>query len=420
MRSSSGHDPSGTPTRVWAAGRKPRHQGRNQKIRQSAERRPSGRRAVAVLVGLAGLMVGGASLAWACSPQAWIHLEPHQARAGSDVMVTGQKFYEGPVEIRWSSATGPVLSPAQGSDFSTTVTIPSDASPGVYYIVAVQTPYEHSASFEVVPASSSTTDGEAGDPSGDSTGTTSQRTSATSSDDSGADNDSETSSLSGGEGGTSDSSGTQESTPADSSSEFSTAGTDSTGQATRDDGEQQSTANGSADELRTGKPQSTDEGQTADATPRAAAGAREPHSLSGAGAPGTADDASARERRENADAEAAVLSTGGEPVAINERDTDARQAVETDAQYAHTGREAQRRSVATGTASEDLWSGFVETEDRTSLVPSLGGVSQTVTRDSAGQAALALTLFGGGLISLFGGFFVAATTRLRARRARRD
>ncbi|MGH9152709.1 MAG: hypothetical protein ACRD03_10005 [Acidimicrobiales bacterium] len=54
---------------------------------------------------------------------------------GSAFMDTGEAY--GPVEIRWNSLTGSQIGSAAGPSFSVEVSVPN-ATPGVYYIVAVQ------------------------------------------------------------------------------------------------------------------------------------------------------------------------------------------------------------------------------------------------------------------------------------------
>lgn len=89
-----------------------------------------------VTIALAGGLVGQA---WACTPLAAVTLSQLAAGAESRVTVNGTAFHSGvPVEIRWNGVTGPVLATATGPDFSVPVTVPGDADPGAYYILAVQ------------------------------------------------------------------------------------------------------------------------------------------------------------------------------------------------------------------------------------------------------------------------------------------
>ncbi|HET7489559.1 MAG TPA: hypothetical protein VFJ85_16650 [Acidimicrobiales bacterium] len=100
-----------------------------------ALRSRSGGRA-AVAAGLAVLVVGMASAAWACTPAASeVRVTPASGPPGTEATVTG-KYFTPTVEIRWGSATGPVLARVAGSDFSAPVRIPA-GEPGYYSLVAV-------------------------------------------------------------------------------------------------------------------------------------------------------------------------------------------------------------------------------------------------------------------------------------------
>lgn len=79
--------------------------------------------------------VGATAVAWACTPQAIIYLDPSSSgQAGSTITVTGKAFIPGSVEVRMGS--GRPLATATGPDFSVSVRIPA-AKPGVYYVKAV-------------------------------------------------------------------------------------------------------------------------------------------------------------------------------------------------------------------------------------------------------------------------------------------
>ena len=87
-------------------------------------------------VGLVAILLGGASLAWACTPDASLYSEPDYGPAGSTVTVHGAGFREAPVQIYWNSASGARLATAEGPNFSTQVTVP-EATPGNHVIYAV-------------------------------------------------------------------------------------------------------------------------------------------------------------------------------------------------------------------------------------------------------------------------------------------
>jgi outer membrane biosynthesis protein TonB len=122
-----------------------------------------------VVVAMLGVLLVGAALAWACTPQATITLDTSSGPAGTSVTVSAADFIDGPVEIRWSGASGAVLATGQGPAFATTVTIP-DAAPGMYYIYGTSTDEEGrrvgntSRAFQIAGA-------ESPEPSGDSPST---------------------------------------------------------------------------------------------------------------------------------------------------------------------------------------------------------------------------------------------------------
>ena len=98
-----------------------------------------------ICLGLAAVL-GWASVSWACSSQASVAgVSPSAGPAGSEVMVTGDGFYQTtvpgqgspiPVEIHWGGRDGPILAKVSGTSFTTGVTIPA-ATPGTHAIVAV-------------------------------------------------------------------------------------------------------------------------------------------------------------------------------------------------------------------------------------------------------------------------------------------
>ena len=84
-----------------------------------------------------GVLLAGAALAWACSPQAGISISTNQGPPGTSINVTGTKFEEGgPVEIYWNGSGSSMLARATGPDFSVPVTIPN-APPDTYTVFAV-------------------------------------------------------------------------------------------------------------------------------------------------------------------------------------------------------------------------------------------------------------------------------------------
>jgi len=134
----------------------------------------SGQRLAAIGAGLAGIVLASASLAWACSAQANIFVNPPAAPAGTTVTVSGGQFLPGPVEIHWNSTAGPVVGTTTGPDFSTAVQIPANAPPDVYTLVATSGNFLARTPFEVTTA---TANGGNGTKSGTTTGAASGDTS---------------------------------------------------------------------------------------------------------------------------------------------------------------------------------------------------------------------------------------------------
>ena len=87
-----------------------------------------------------------ASAAYACTNLAELNLSSGAGQAGMQVTVTGSAFAKTPkntpVQLHWNSLDGPVLASvtpdAAGAIGPMTITIPSDAKPGYYVIVATQ------------------------------------------------------------------------------------------------------------------------------------------------------------------------------------------------------------------------------------------------------------------------------------------
>lgn len=102
------------------------------------------------------LTLGVIGAAWACTVSPSLSVEPGFSTPGSLVTIqgafipigakTGQASEAGPVEIRWNGSDGPLLASSEasskpvpdGTNLSVPVTVPSQARPGVYYLVAVQ------------------------------------------------------------------------------------------------------------------------------------------------------------------------------------------------------------------------------------------------------------------------------------------
>lgn len=114
---------------------------------------------------VATAMLGGASVAWACTPSAYIYVTPTSGEAGSQITVDGGEWVPGDgVQLRWDSPTGRLLGVGTGPNFSVAVTVPEGASSGTHLIVAQgASDGFNRASFHVVTqASGDDTQGETG------------------------------------------------------------------------------------------------------------------------------------------------------------------------------------------------------------------------------------------------------------------
>ncbi|HUP68635.1 MAG TPA: hypothetical protein VM142_02350 [Acidimicrobiales bacterium] len=113
------------------------------------------------VVGVAGLVLSGGALAWACTAQPRVvstSLESGPPR--SPVMVRGEAVAPaGPVELRWDGVRGPVIGTAMADEFrrfEANATIP-DSEPGVHAIMVVSGDAGVGRiPFEVTPSSAST------------------------------------------------------------------------------------------------------------------------------------------------------------------------------------------------------------------------------------------------------------------------
>ncbi|HUP70165.1 MAG TPA: hypothetical protein VM142_10170 [Acidimicrobiales bacterium] len=129
-----------------------------------------------VAAAAAVLILGAASMAWACTTQAYVgRIDPGSGAPGSRATVTASQFNPGPVEIRWNGTGGRLLATANGPDFSVEITIPP-ATPNTYSVVAVQRSGsvilgKAAVPFEVTPASAAESGGYQSGSSGDTSST---------------------------------------------------------------------------------------------------------------------------------------------------------------------------------------------------------------------------------------------------------
>lgn len=130
--------------------------------------RLGGRQGLGLAVGaLVASGMGWGSVAWACSPSAYLDqsLSPGSGPPGTAVLVTGHEFYSNaPVQLYWESTSGPLLASTNATvkgDIAVRVTIPS-APAKVDIIVAVSPASGYgpwSAPFQVTPGGQVTTPG---------------------------------------------------------------------------------------------------------------------------------------------------------------------------------------------------------------------------------------------------------------------
>lgn len=88
-----------------------------------------------------------AAAAWACIAGPTLEVIPRQASAGSEVTLKGVSYNANPVAVRFNALDGPVIGtiqPTGGTGTSSNwnlegkVTLPADAKPGNYVLIATQ------------------------------------------------------------------------------------------------------------------------------------------------------------------------------------------------------------------------------------------------------------------------------------------
>lgn len=108
------------------------------------------RSTVALVSGIAAVVLGGASFAFACGGQATIGLSSRSGTAGSTISISGALFLaDTPVNVYWNSVGGPLLGSGTGPNFSFSATIPANAGTGVHYVVGTAGTFQASAAFRV-------------------------------------------------------------------------------------------------------------------------------------------------------------------------------------------------------------------------------------------------------------------------------
>ncbi len=99
------------------------------------------------MFGVAATAAMCTAAAWACIAGPTLEVIPWQANAGSEVTLKGVSYNRNPVMVRFNALDGPVIGtiqPTGGTGTSSnwnlegTVTLPADAKPGNYVLIATQ------------------------------------------------------------------------------------------------------------------------------------------------------------------------------------------------------------------------------------------------------------------------------------------
>lgn len=402
--------------------------------------------------------------AWACTAQPVIGtpgsgpngghgLNPSSGPPGTEVVVEGRDFREGPVQIRWGSVDGLRLGTPNGPDFRTTIVIP-EAKPSVHYVVAFQRDAAGNvenmarAPFEVTE-----TAGSDGQRSGSGDGQTSTSTSGDDGYQQSSASETQTSATLSGGDGTGDSAG-------DGSTSEGQTPQDSGEQATSPSGSDAGTADSAAGDSSTGaEGATTPDSATTDTTdageqpaadqPAAgqqpapagdAASAEAPSEPAPAGAAnqaapqqsGTAagDDAPTQDTPagETRDRDALATESGTAPSADLAADNRAAEAASAgpgegdrqDAPASAAPAEGEGQ-LSARSAAGDLWSGF-QAGEPSSLAPGLPGQGTgTVTAEGPAEPlSRGLALLAAGLLAMAAASVLTVGRRRRAEvRARR-
>lgn len=108
------------------------------------------RSTVALASGIVAVVLGGASLAFACGGQATIGVSSSSGTAGSTINISGALFLaDTPVNVYWNSVGGTLLGTATGPNFSLSATVPANAGVGVHYVVGTAGTFQASTAFRV-------------------------------------------------------------------------------------------------------------------------------------------------------------------------------------------------------------------------------------------------------------------------------
>lgn len=401
------------------------------------------RHAWAILFGVFVALLASASLAWACTPQARITINPNEGEAGTRAVVKGHDFVrKGPVRIYWEPSNGSgraLLATVEGPDFVEPVTIPEDATPDVHYVKAYgYTPGndggvavgDGSASFRVEPARSGDTDDGPGDSGPDTSGQPPASEDSSDGERSGSDGNASQGRQGANEarsGSGDGSSGPRENSPSpsDGSRTWNADAARRTGSSSQQSSSQPPASPDGAAPARASEPDR--EAVGGDAQSSVAEGERSrPASAAPGDATPDATSSDGDETRDTGSREQGRAPSSGpahddasRPGADEPQDSGGEHGA-SDAQSGRPDTDAagQAPAVSARSGADDLWSGFVPGDDP-ALATGLDDPVEAVRADELGQQlAVAVALLAAGLVVLVGGLTVAGLRRRAVVRAR--
>lgn len=423
-------------------------------------------RAALLLAGVVGLLLGGASLAWACTPNAYIFVSPNHGPAGSQTTVEGGEWVKNDqVEIRWGE-DGEVLTTVTATsddptdergNFTVSVTIPEDAAKGEELIVAEGVIDGYSqAKYEVVspgeqpsnqndPGTNSTQGGPNGNEDSDPDGTQQTSTGPNNDDQSDSAGDTSTGAEQSNENNSNSTSQTDGSGNNSQATSGGQSGADRTGGSepvAMPSGSGAADASGSDDtaaqDTRSAQPNEEPAPSPATDQGRQPVGGEQPRPEQQAPASPSPTDQTADDRAPAPDGPTPTSSRQAPEASEPAGDNRDRGGPETAAEQPDPAEESEGDAAATGEAgrpdtnardraqtpsarsgSDDLWSGFA-TGEQPSLTPGTDSPAGAGQPGGAGQQLLvAAGLFGAGLLLLTTGSAVAIRRKRAPARAHR-
>lgn len=120
-----------------------------------------GRRGLVALFGIAAAVMIHSAAGWGCASLAAVDVTPQVVRPGQEVAWKGNFFIKDePVQLLWNALDGPLLSTATPPSADNglhgnwrfvdgTFTVPADARPGTYVVIATQKAVKGSATWGV-------------------------------------------------------------------------------------------------------------------------------------------------------------------------------------------------------------------------------------------------------------------------------